>query len=316
VLAGSQMSRFADEQSDVDLYVYTRGTVPLSMRAEVPGDARRAEIGNSFWEPGDEWIDGETGISVDVMFRTTPWIDDQLVRVLQRHEASVGYSTCFWYNVRNSWPLFDRSGWFKTTQERADQPYPDELKRAIVAKNQPILRRNMSSYLHQIELSLQRHDAVGVNHRVTAMLASYFDIVFAVNEQPHLWREASGAIAQALCPKLPTGMAERVEAMLSELPDGDVCRRANAMFRPVSLGVTRPIHSSAQRKAMMSVIDLSSIETNRLPVGASDFLFADDALKMCPASSHQFCASSRCTAPRSTFAPLTISCGRENSSGA
>ena len=44
--------------------------------------------------------------------------------------------------------------------------------------------------------------------------------------------------------------------------------------------------------------------------------FADDALKMCPASSHQFCASSRCTAPRSTFAPLTISCGRENSSGA
>lgn len=230
VLAGSHMSRFADERSDVDLYVYTRGTVPLSMRAQVPCDARRAEIGNSFWEPGDEWIDGETGIRVDMMFRTTPWIEDQLDRVLRRHEASVGYSTCFWYNVRNSWALFERSGWFKAIQEIADQPYPGELKRAIVAKNYPILRRNMSSYLHQIELSLQRHDAVSVNHRVTAMLASYFDIVFAVNEQPHPGEKRLVQFAQALCPRLPTGMAERVRALLSELPDGDVSGRAHAML--------------------------------------------------------------------------------------
>lgn len=230
VLAGSQISGFADERSDVDLYVYGSGIVPPLMRGDVPGDARRAEIGNSFWEPGDEWIDGETGISVDVMFRTAPWIEDQLDRVLRRHEASVGYSTCFWYNVRNSRALFERSGWFKAIQETADQPYPEELKRAIVAKNHPILRRNMSSYLHQIELSLQRHDAVSVNHRVTAMLSSYFDIVFAVNEQPHPGEKRLVQFAQALCPKLPTAMAERVRALLLELPDGDVNRRANAML--------------------------------------------------------------------------------------
>jgi predicted nucleotidyltransferase len=103
-LAGSQTSPFADQRSDIDLYVYASEPVALSSRAEVARDARQAEIGNSFWEPGDEWIDGETGISVDVMFRATPWIEDQLDRVLRRHEASVGYSTCFWYNVRNSQP--------------------------------------------------------------------------------------------------------------------------------------------------------------------------------------------------------------------
>jgi hypothetical protein len=58
-------------------------------------------------------MDRETGISVDVMFRAAPGIEDQLDRVLRRHGASLGFSTCFWYNVQNSDPLFDRAGWFK-----------------------------------------------------------------------------------------------------------------------------------------------------------------------------------------------------------
>jgi hypothetical protein len=150
--------------------------------------------------------------------------------VLQRHAASVGYSTCFWYNVRNSRPLYDRSGWFKALQERASQPYPAELKRAIVAKNYPILRSNISSYLHQIELALQRHDLVSVNHRAAVMLASYFDIVFAVNAQPHPGEKRLVEFARTLCPNLPTGMAERVAAFLSALPDHSATERANAML--------------------------------------------------------------------------------------
>jgi hypothetical protein len=229
-LAGSQTSPFADQRSDIDLYVYASEPVALSSRAKVARDARQAEIGNSFWEPGDEWIDGETGISVDVMFRATPWIEIQLDRVLRRHEASVGYSTCFWYNVRNSQPLFDRTGWFERIQERARQQYPAELKRAIVEKNHPVLRTNMSSYVHQIELALQRRDTVSVNHRVTALLASYFDIVFAVNEQPHPGEKRVLQFARALCPKLPTDMEARMEALLSALPDGDIVGRANTML--------------------------------------------------------------------------------------
>ena len=229
-LAGSRTSPFADDQSDLDLYVYGRAIVPTSSRTEIARNARRSEIGNSFWEPGDEWIDAESGIRIDVMFRTTDWTEEQLDRVLQRHDASVGYSTCFWYNVRNSRALFDRSGWFKALQERAKQPYPEELKRAIVAKNYPILRNNISSYLHQIELALPRQDPISVNHRATAMLASYFDIVFAVNGQPHPGEKRLLEFAGALCPNLPTGMVERVTAFLSALPDSRVTERANAML--------------------------------------------------------------------------------------
>jgi hypothetical protein len=230
VLAGSRTLPFADAQSDVDLYVYGSEIISLATRAGVARHASRAEIGNCSWEPGDEWIDGETGISVDIMFRTMRWIEDQLDRSLLRHAASVGYSTCFWYNVRNSQPLFDRSGWFGAVKTRAGRPYPEELRRAILAKYYPILRTNMSSYLHQIALAMQRDDSVSVNHRVTAMLASYFDILFAVNRQPHPGEKRLLRFAQELCPKLPAGMAEHVTALLSALPGGPVIARANAML--------------------------------------------------------------------------------------
>jgi hypothetical protein len=229
-LAGSEASHLADLQSDIDLYIYASRILPEPLRADIAGNAQRLEIGNSFWEPGDEWVDETTGTRVDVMFRTTSWIEDQLDRVLRRHEASVGYSTCFWYNVRNARPLFDRAGWFRRIQEHAGQPYPEALKRAIVAKNHPILRTNLSSYLHQIELAVQRDDTVSVNHRVAALLASYFDIVFAVNEQLHPGEKRLLYFARVLCPQLPAGMVERVGAVLSAVPDGDVVGHANTLL--------------------------------------------------------------------------------------
>src|SRR5512143_674557 len=67
-LGGSQSASGADSQSDIDLYVYCRAPVALEERGQIASGTRRAEIGNEFWEPGDEWIDAETGISVDVMF--------------------------------------------------------------------------------------------------------------------------------------------------------------------------------------------------------------------------------------------------------
>jgi hypothetical protein len=227
-MAGSRASSFADGKSDVDLYVYVTADIPLDARALIAAGSPYAAIGNTTWEPGDEWIDGETGTPVDVMFRHTGWIEEQLDRVLVHHQASVGYSTCFWYNVLQSRALFDRRGWFAELQRRANGPYPPELRWAIIAKNYPLLRRNQSSYLHQIELAVERGDPVSVNHRVAALLASYFDVLFAVNELPHPGEKRVLEHVKATCSKLPVGIEEQVSELVRN-PVGDIAKRINAL---------------------------------------------------------------------------------------
>jgi predicted nucleotidyltransferase len=229
-LAGSRTSEFPDGDSDVDLYVYVSQDIPLELRTEIAAGPWRAEIGNTTWEPGDEWVDAESGVRVDVMYRHVKWIEEQLDRVLVQHQASVGYSTCFWYNVLHSQELFDRAGWFGELQARARTPYPPELRRAIVAKNYRLLRSAQSSYLRQIELAVKRNDPVSVNHRVAALLASYFDVLFAVNELPHpgekrLLRHA------AQCGRQPTEMEKQLAEVLEAAgcPDSNLVARTNAL---------------------------------------------------------------------------------------
>src|SRR5450631_110359 len=231
-LGGSRASDAADASSDIDLYVYYREAVSPEARRQIAAPATREEIGNDFWEPGDEWIDAETGVSVDVMFRHVEWIRERLDGVINQHWASVGYSTCFWYNVLNSQILFDRQGWFLALQKTADRPYPSELKRAVIAKNFPILRRNMSSYVHQVELAIARGDLISVNHRVTALLASYFDILLAVNEQPHPGEKRLAQFAVRLCTKMPGNFPRAVDELLALLHGGDrqIIDKTNALL--------------------------------------------------------------------------------------
>jgi hypothetical protein len=232
VLGGSRASGTADPNSDIDLYVYVHRALPLDARCLAAEPCLGAEIGNNFWEPGDEWIDAPTGIHLDVMFRDPRWIEDRLASVLERHQASIGYTTCFWYNVLHSQILFDRGGWFTSLQRSADRPYPAALKVAIIAKNFPILRRNQSSYIHQLELALNRADPVSLNHRTTALLASYFDILFAVNELPHPGEKRLILYAERHCPKLPKGFPGAIAAMVEPFaPSGPkILENANTLI--------------------------------------------------------------------------------------
>jgi hypothetical protein len=229
--AGSLTSGNADGESDIDLYIYTTREIPVSVRSRlIELRAAHAELDNRFWEPGDEWVEAASGVTIDVMYRDPAWIEQQLERVVMQHQASVGYTTCLWHNVRYSVPLFDRGGWFDRLQKLASRSYPEELRQAIVAKNHPILRDSISSYLHQLEKAVRRGDLVSANHRVAALLASYFDILFAVNRTTNPGEKRLLKLA-ARCDKTPPRMVEQVEALLQAAcsPDDQLVQCADEL---------------------------------------------------------------------------------------
>jgi predicted nucleotidyltransferase len=171
VLAGSRTTTVTDESSDFDFYVYVKEEIPVDIREAIARKfSDRIAINNQFWEPGDEWIDINTGCGIDIMYRQPEWIEEELDRVLVKYQASVGYSTCFWWNVLTSVSLYDRDGWFQQLQANVDQPYPEQLRQAIIAKNYPILRHQIFSFRHQLESAVLRRDSVSIIHRTAAFL--------------------------------------------------------------------------------------------------------------------------------------------------
>jgi hypothetical protein len=222
VEGGSRSTGNADAASDIDLYVYARPEPDVERRREfILARSDRFEIDNRVWETGDEWTDRDSGTVVDLMYRSPEWIEGELARVLDQHQASLGYSTCLWHNVRTSRLLFDRYGWFEALQAKARQPYPVELARAIVAKNYRLLRNAESSFMSQILKAAARGDLVSVNHRAAAFLASYFDISFALNLTPHPGEKRLVMHASGL-PLAPAGLGDQVRALVAA---GAECNR-------------------------------------------------------------------------------------------
>jgi hypothetical protein len=214
VLAGSVAADAADLASDIDLCVYATAPVPLSGRAAIAAGDPRAELDNRWFGQEDAWVDAESGLTIDVAYRDTAWIVDDLACVLVHHQARLGYTTAVWASVLASRPLVDPTGWFARLQQQARQPYPEPLRQAIIAKNLPLLRQARSSYTHQLAQAAARDDRTSVNHRVAAFLASYFDVLFALNRIPHPGEKRLVPFAVEHCRLVPAEMPAQLGALL------------------------------------------------------------------------------------------------------
>lgn len=216
-LGGSQSSGAADADSDIDLYVYTTAELPraaLTSLIEQSGGATRADLQLPYWGGVNMWIAATTGRTIDCVVFGAAWIEEQIGLVLDQHTPSLGYSTCFCRTVQQSRVLYDPRGWFGALQARTRQDYPEALRRNIIAHNHPVLRTIMSSYLQQIAYAVRRDDPVSVNHRVAALLASYFDILFALNRVLHPGEKRLLLFVQRECTQLPTAIDTDVAAVL------------------------------------------------------------------------------------------------------
>ena len=215
-LGGSLTSGHTDHFSDIDLYIYTSKEVPVADRKKIVDElgASRQDLGLTFWDSGDEWFHQETGIEIDIIFWDPKWIEDQIERVIIRHQASVGYTTCFWHTIKNSKILFDRNSWFAMLQKKCDIPYPAPLKANIIAKNFPVLRDVIPSYYYQIKKAIDRDDKISINHRVAGLLASYFDVLFAINGVTNPGEKKILPYALKSCQILPPDLPVQIEQVL------------------------------------------------------------------------------------------------------
>jgi predicted nucleotidyltransferase len=183
---GSAALERADSLSDYDLYVYWRTPVPLDARKEIIASrAVEYQLDNAFWELEDDWIEPD-GRRFNIMYRSYREAEEEVERRLVRHVASLGYTTAYCFSVSHCKILADANGWLATLQRQTRRVYPNGLLRSILEKNRPVLGGGMQScYIEQIKAAIVRQDPVSLNHRVAAWLASYFDILFAINGRFH-----------------------------------------------------------------------------------------------------------------------------------
>jgi predicted nucleotidyltransferase len=214
-LGGSHVTGRADPTSDLDLYVFSRGEIPIKARAAIIGPrASRMELDNRFYEPEDYWIEKTDGRKVEVIYRGA-WLEEHFKNLLENYQAQLGYTTSLWHSISQAIILFERDGYFTNLQERVRVPYPDELAKAIIAKNFPLLKGSLAAHPKELYKGLARGDGVTVHHRIEALLTSYFDILFALNKELHPGDKRNLAYAEPLALR-PKHMKEDVEALLIE----------------------------------------------------------------------------------------------------
>jgi Domain of unknown function (DUF4037) len=221
---GSAAMGVADAHSDFDFYVYTNAPMSLENRRSVISQrSRHSQLNNLFWELEDEWMDWENR-RFNAMYRACDFVLGEMDARLDRYSADLGYTTAYCFSVANGFILHDPLQWLGTVQQRLRQPFPEPLIRAIIAKNRPVLGGGMQScYLAQMKAAIARDDLISLNHRAAVWIASYTDIIFAVNRRYHPGEKRLLMYLQGL-PELP-------EKALEDVPQ--LCALAGSLSSPI-----------------------------------------------------------------------------------
>ena len=75
----------------------------------------------------------------------------------------------------------------------------------------------MPAYPKQIKKAVERKDFVSINHRITEFLASYFDLLFAINEVTHPGEKRLIQFCKKQCKILPENFEENLNSLFSHM---------------------------------------------------------------------------------------------------
>lgn len=216
-LGGSRSTGLNDESSDYDVYVYVLKEIPEAERQKLLSRyCRVTEIGNRYWECEDNCIMND-GVPVDIIYRDMDSFDKELHRTVIECVPSNAYTTCMWHNLLNSKIIFDRNGNLAALKEKYSVTYPERLRENIICRGRKLLSGCIPSYDLQIKKAVQRGDSNAVTHRTAEFLASYYDVIFALNRLTHPGEKRLVEICADKCGLLPDNFRENLDRLFAEL---------------------------------------------------------------------------------------------------
>ncbi|MBR1680178.1 DUF4037 domain-containing protein [bacterium] len=164
------------------------------------------------------------------MFWNINWIESVVDNVWIKNYPSNGYTTAFLYTLNNFQIKYDPANWLANLQDKIKTNYPQKLKENIIKRNFMLMKNKpFASYYEQIEKALKRNDVVSVNHRISAFLASYFDVIFALNELLHPGEKRLIQYAKNNCKILPKNFEENINNLLKQ-PNSDTLSILNSII--------------------------------------------------------------------------------------
>lgn len=216
-LGGSRAGENYDEKSDYDVYLYVTASVDENVRKELLSKyCDYMEIGNHFWELEDNCT-LKNGVDIDILYRNLDDFSADVASVVEDCNASNGYTTCMWHNLLTCKIVCDKNGSLQATKDRFDVPYPNKLRENIIAQNMRLLSDNLPSYDGQITKAVNRADLVSINHRTSAFMESYFDVLFALNRLTHPGEKRLIELCKKNCEILPEKFEENLEVLFHDL---------------------------------------------------------------------------------------------------
>ncbi len=215
---GSSSAKTSDKASDIDLYVFLDKDIPVEDRRNfVEKISSKFEVGGEYFGNGDEYFVDELGQQLDVMYWNTNWFEDVVENTWIKNYVQNGYTTCYLYTLNIFDIVYDKDNWLQGFKEKINTPYPNKLKQNIIKRSMMLMKdKPFASYYEQIEKALKRNDVVSVNHRLSAFIASYFDVIFAVNEKLHCGEKRLIKYAKDNLKILPKDFEENLEKVLKQ----------------------------------------------------------------------------------------------------
>ena len=231
VLSGSKTSLINDEMSDYDIYIYSKEKVNIETRKNfIEKYSSYYELGNDYFEYGDEFIIDD--ICFDFTYRDLSFAENEINYVWRECNSKIGYTTAFLYNIKNSKIIYDKDSKFQNIQNELNNEYPDKLKENIIKKNLAVMKdKKCASFFEQLEKAIKRKDIVSVNHRVSAILTSYFDILFALNKELHPGEKKLIKYVYKLCKLIPENFEDDIKNIINGGLNENILDSVNSLIK-------------------------------------------------------------------------------------